>query len=57
MDCPLCECTATTPYQPELADAFRECPDCRLVFLEPECGSPGCVAVKQLEHRFPGLAM
>jgi 2-polyprenyl-3-methyl-5-hydroxy-6-metoxy-1,4-benzoquinol methylase len=35
MDCPLCECGATRPFQPELADAFRECPDCALVFLEP----------------------
>ncbi len=35
MDCPLCECNATRPFQPELADAFRECPDCCLVFLEP----------------------
>jgi len=35
MDCPLCECEATRPFQPELADACRECPDCGLVFLEP----------------------
>lgn len=35
MECPLCECPATRPFQPELADAFRECPDCRLVFREP----------------------
>jgi hypothetical protein len=52
MDCPLCECEATRPFQPELADAYRECPDCALVFLEPRA-HPSLQAerARYLEHR------
>lgn len=35
MKCPLCGSEATAPYLPESLDAYRECAECRLVFLEP----------------------
>jgi hypothetical protein len=35
MQCPLCGGDATAPYLPESLDAYRECAECHLVFLEP----------------------
>ena len=35
MKCPLCGADPAAPYLPESLSAYRECEECRLVFLEP----------------------